>query len=183
MTFSQLPPDRKDSGAGNGNLVVASTCPQCGNLCRPGELVCSRCGIVLDSSGRTRQINVADIRIEQKKQTPGEVFVQAEKPITCLFDDRSLQVNVGKSVVFGRRSGIAGDTEPDVDLNPFGAAEKGVSRQHIKIQYKSPLFYVTDLGSSNGTWLNGRRLVANSGRPLRHGDELRLGQLKMSVRF
>jgi pSer/pThr/pTyr-binding forkhead associated (FHA) protein len=146
-------------------------------------LVCPHCGLVLDSGGRTRQINVADIRLEQKKQMPGEVFVQAEKPITCLFDDRSLQVNVGKSVVFGRCSGIAGDAEPDVDLSPFEAAEKGVSRQHIKIQFKSPLFYVTDLGSSNGTWLNGRRLVPNSGRPLRHGDELRLGQLKMSVRF
>ena len=183
MTFSQLPPNTKDSGTGNGDLGSASTCPTCGTRYRPGELVCPHCGFILDSGGRTRQINVADIRLEQKKQMPGEVFVQAEKPITCIFDDRSLLVNVGKSVVFGRRSGIAGDTEPDVDLNPFGAAEKGVSRQHIKIQYKSPLFYVTDLGSSNGTWLNGRRLVPNSGRPLRHGDELRLGQLKMSVRF
>jgi hypothetical protein len=139
--------------------------------------------MILDSGGRTRQINVADIRLEQRKQTPGEVFALAEKPITCLFEGRSLLVNVGKSVVFGRCSGVAGDAEPDIDLSPFGADEMGVSRRHVKIQYKSPLFYVTDLGSSNGTWLNGRRLVPNSGRPLRNGDELRLGQLKMSVRF
>jgi hypothetical protein len=183
MTFSQLPPDTKDSGAGNEDPAAASVCPQCGNSCRSGELVCPHCGIILDSGGRTRRINAVDVRLEQKKQMPGEVFAHAEKPITCLFEGRSLLVNVVKSVVFGRRSGIAGDAEPDVDLNPFGADEKGVSRRHVKIQYKSPLFYVTDLGSSNGTWLNGRRLVPNSGRPLRNGDELRLGHLKMSVRF
>jgi predicted component of type VI protein secretion system len=36
---------------------------------------------------------------------------------------------------------------------------------------------VTDLGSSNGTWVNGERIWAT--RRLRHGDEVRIGQTRL----
>jgi pSer/pThr/pTyr-binding forkhead associated (FHA) protein len=39
---------------------------------------------------------------------------------------------------------------------------------------------VTDLGSSNGTWVNGERIW--SSRRLRHGDEVRLGQTRLIFR-
>jgi pSer/pThr/pTyr-binding forkhead associated (FHA) protein len=39
---------------------------------------------------------------------------------------------------------------------------------------------VTDLGSSNGTWVNGERIW--SSRRLRHGDEIRLGQTRLIFR-
>ena len=37
---------------------------------------------------------------------------------------------------------------------------------------------VADLGSSNGTWVNGERIWAS--RRLRHGDEIRVGQTRMT---
>src|ERR671916_433612 len=39
---------------------------------------------------------------------------------------------------------------------------------------------VTDLGSSNGTWVNGERIW--SARALRHGDEIRVGQTRLIFR-
>ena len=39
---------------------------------------------------------------------------------------------------------------------------------------------VTDLGSSNGTWVNGERIW--SSRRLRHGDEIRIGQTRLIFR-
>jgi pSer/pThr/pTyr-binding forkhead associated (FHA) protein len=38
-----------------------------------------------------------------------------------------------------------------------------------------------DLGSANGTYVNGRRLAANAEEPLKHGDVLSLGKLKMQI--
>ena len=42
---------------------------------------------------------------------------------------------------------------------------------------------VSDLGSANGSFINGQRLLAKEIRVLRHGDELRLGKLVMTVSF
>ncbi len=39
---------------------------------------------------------------------------------------------------------------------------------------------VTDLGSSNGTWVNGERIW--SSHRLRHGDEIRIGQTRLIFR-
>jgi pSer/pThr/pTyr-binding forkhead associated (FHA) protein len=38
-----------------------------------------------------------------------------------------------------------------------------------------------DLGSANGTYLNGKRLKANSKQALSHGDMISLGKLKIQV--
>jgi pSer/pThr/pTyr-binding forkhead associated (FHA) protein len=40
---------------------------------------------------------------------------------------------------------------------------------------------VMDLGSSNGTYLNGRRLNPHVEEPLNHGDILALGKLKIQI--
>jgi pSer/pThr/pTyr-binding forkhead associated (FHA) protein len=38
-----------------------------------------------------------------------------------------------------------------------------------------------DLGSANGTYINGKRLAANVEQVLNHGDIVALGKLKMQV--
>ena len=71
----------------------------------------------------------------------------------------------------------------DFDLTPFKALEKGVSRVHARITRDNELTHVIDLSSTNGTYLNGFRLIANQARILRSGDELILGRLKVVVKF
>ena len=81
-------------------------------------------------------------------------------------------------MILGRGDAASGYT-PEVDLAPFDAFSKGVSRKHIRIKRKDMLFFVTDLGGTNGTDLNGQRLLPNTERMLRSEDELKLGQLKI----
>jgi pSer/pThr/pTyr-binding forkhead associated (FHA) protein len=72
---------------------------------------------------------------------------------------------------------------PDVDLNPFDAFDKGISRLHatIRIDEEKNRIFVIDLGSANGSSVNGYEIPANSEVPLNHGDVLSLGKLNLKV--
>lgn len=62
----------------------------------------------------------------------------------------------GKETLIGRtdpKSGIF----VDVDLTAVATAPKVISRRHARIEQEGNRFYLTDLGSANGTKLNGRR--------------------------
>jgi pSer/pThr/pTyr-binding forkhead associated (FHA) protein len=85
--------------------------------------------------------------------------------------------------IFGRRDPATGAL-PDVDLAPFAGYRMGVSRRHAAIRISDDqTLGVWDLGSSNGTFLNGQRLNAHRPYNLRDGDELRLGQMIIRVYF
>jgi pSer/pThr/pTyr-binding forkhead associated (FHA) protein len=71
--------------------------------------------------------------------------------------------------------------EPDIDLSPFKAFDNGVSRLHAVIRHKEGNVVLVDVGSSNGTYINGVRIQPNTEHPLRHGDIVALGKLKMQI--
>lgn len=50
-----------------------------------------------------------------------------------------------------------------------------VSRRHAVIQPEGRAWVIVDLGSSNGTFINGQRLKPNTPHPLRPGDQILLG--------
>lgn len=53
--------------------------------------------------------------------------------------------------------------------------EQGLSRQHARFERTAEGWMVTDLGSTNGTFLNGQRLQAQQPYLLRPGDRLEMG--------
>ena len=57
-----------------------------------------------------------------------------------------------------------------------------VSRVHCKICRVGEIFYLIDLGSSNGTYLNGMRLVPNTPIVIRLGDHIRVSNIEFLVR-
>jgi hypothetical protein len=73
--------------------------------------------------------------------------------------------------------------KPDLNLNRYGGFFHGVSRQHVAILKDENLLQVEDLGSTNGTYLNGTRLLPHQPRMLRDGDELCLGHMIMRVYY
>ncbi|NOY99417.1 MAG: FHA domain-containing protein [Chloroflexi bacterium] len=70
---------------------------------------------------------------------------------------------------------------PDVDLTPYRAYECGVSRLHTVLKKIDDRIVIMDLGSSNGTFVNGNRLEPNKEYPLAHGNIISLGKLKIQV--
>jgi hypothetical protein len=65
---------------------------------------------------------------------------------------------------------------PDVDLDTDDPEAK-VSRRHARITHRGGLYYIEDLGSTNGTFVNrGRRLLPGDRQPLRDGDEVIVGK-------
>jgi hypothetical protein len=91
----------------------------------------------------------------------------------------SLVVSVDKSVVLGRGEGDSDEVK--IDLGPYGASERGVSRRHARLHRTTTIIYITDLKSLNGTFLNGERLSPHQARILRDGDEVHLGKLVFHV--
>ncbi len=158
-------------------------CPHCARSYSPGELICSYCGIPFVNVGKTNKINDVTSLISPKNGPIGDVIAHEEKPIWLTYGDTQICVPVTETIVIGRQSKVPGDPQPDVQLNMFKADELGVSRQHIKLIRRQDLIYIADMGSSNGTFLNGRPLLRNCLRVLRDGDELQLGLLKLKVRF
>ncbi len=70
---------------------------------------------------------------------------------------------------------------PEIDLEEDDPEAK-VSRRHARILYREGRFWIEDLGSLNGTFVNrGPRLRPGQMVPLQHGDEIILG--KIFLRF
>jgi pSer/pThr/pTyr-binding forkhead associated (FHA) protein len=91
---------------------------------------------------------------------------------------------VEKSVTFGRLDATTGSM-PDIDLTPFAGYRAGVSRRHaeIRLDKDTQKLNIWDLGSSNGTFLNGDRLISHRPYTISDGDSIRFGQLDVTVRF
>jgi pSer/pThr/pTyr-binding forkhead associated (FHA) protein len=70
---------------------------------------------------------------------------------------------------------------PDIDLSPYQAYASGVSRLHAVIKRDANRVLLMDLGSSNGTYVNGKRLNPNVEQMLSNGDVIALGKLKIQV--
>lgn len=93
----------------------------------------------------------------------------------------TLGLDVRQEVVIGRAD--AGDkATPGLDLAPYLAADQGVSRQHAVLIPMTEGLYIGDLGSKNGTWINGQFLEPGSRHQLAPGDTIELGLLRLVVR-
>ena len=93
-----------------------------------------------------------------------------------------LKVPFKPEILIGRKDAST-NTFPDVDLTPYGAVEKGVSRRHAHIVFHDDGLTVGDVGSVNGTFLNGHRLTPYQERPMKSGDVLQLGTLVLQIYF
>jgi class 3 adenylate cyclase len=61
-------------------------------------------------------------------------------------------------------------------------AHPTVSRRHARLCFTGEALQVEDLGSTNGTSVNGTALTAGTFAPLRASDTIRLGDVQLSVR-
>ncbi len=161
-------------------------CPNCEYGNREGILFCEECGQPLSGvpATATKQLSTRNLPSALKADTWGTARFGDKSTILIHIRDvaEPLEVQPTEKFVFGRMD-TATKTLPDMDLTPFGAQEKGVSRLHAELQRSEESLMLVDLGSVNGTHLNGQRLAPNQPRILRDGDEVRLGKLVMHLYF
>jgi len=61
-------------------------------------------------------------------------------------------------------------------------AHATVSRRHAKLSFAGEALQIEDLGSTNGTALNGAPIKAGNAAPLHPGDTVRVGDVDLAVR-
>lgn len=87
-------------------------------------------------------------------------------------------LDLNDDVMFGR-----GEGQPDlVDLNPYDAVEMGVSRTHAVMRPTANKLYLIDLNSTNGTYLNSKKIGKNTPYSITNGDVISFGHLHFTVR-
>jgi serine/threonine protein kinase len=71
------------------------------------------------------------------------------------------------------------DSQPDIDLGPFGGSQAGVSRLHSRLIRQGDDWSVEDLGSTNGTFVNGAKVAPHQKKKVKNGDVIRCGQIEL----
>jgi len=162
-------------------------CPSCGRKHRPGTLFCSECGVYLPTGGplRTEPLSEGELPVSRANPWVDEQAEEAEVPsaplcLRIVSTDREVQLPSSAEVQVGRLDAAHG-IFPDLDLTSDGGLEGGVSRRHCKIHQRGSAYLVEDVGSANGTFLNGQRLTPYLPHVLKDGDELQVGRIKLEV--
>jgi FHA domain len=165
------------------------TCPNCSQLEMEGALFCKECGqLLFDDTVKTSDIKISsgfDLNHHgesiQKRKTPrSNPFPDARVTIYILGEDAFVPIELEEEVILGR-SGEGQSMLPDVDLNKYRAFESGVSRFHAAMNADRDQVIITDLGSLNGTSVNGVKIEPHVSYPLRDGDIVCLGRFKFEV--
>lgn len=177
-------------------------CPECGAEQYPGALFCDTCGAAVHPAARTRPAadNVARndepaarMKVSSKTPPPAETTFAAAPPavaspvpsappaLRARLPHHNAELTLhGALIHVGRADPEAGFT-PELDLTPFGGQERGVSRRHATIQWVEGGYVIVDRHSSNGTWLDGVRLVAGYAYQIPPGAAIRFGGLLVQL--
>jgi len=116
-------------------------------------------------SGRTMVYSNAE-RVAEPLRDVGPVHpARAQSPLLLIDGKRVVVGSSGATIGRGRQS--------DVVLN-----DPNVSRQHAEIRPRGGSWVLADLGSTNGSKLNGRQIEGPE--VLRDGDEIELGESVMT---
>jgi pSer/pThr/pTyr-binding forkhead associated (FHA) protein len=164
-------------------------CPSCNNTILQDSVICESCGIRLDWQEPARITTVVDTEAPTEVEDNFHVapyvapyvipyqalafhFLDSETPIIMESFSRVLIGRFEPDVVF-----------PTVDLTPYQAQRLGVSRRHALITRVGETCVIMDLDSTNGTWLNEKRILPYEYHVLNSMDQLRFGNLKALVYF
>lgn len=156
-------------------------CTNCGNPLMENALFCDRCGanveIISSSSlmeGDAKRMNTGS------RSVMGPPLATRPLARTYLSLPNGIEVDlqVGKRILIGRTDG---KEKVDLDLSPVDP-ELYSSRKHAEINVMMDVFSLRDLGSRNGTYVNGKKLVPFKDVVLKDGDALLFGKVSCTFR-
>lgn len=156
-------------------MIICSNCGT-GNL--EGAYFCQKCGVAIE------QISVGTAKLSGDNELQAGSTELSEDSIIFLHIHDvpdPVTIRIQDKIILGRSGNK--DDHVYLNLDVYGAAELGVSRQHAMLTRQGSEVFLTDLGSTNNTFLNGERLNANHPYVLHDGDSVQLGRLDVRLFF
>ena len=162
-------------------------CPQCDEIVDSEEDICPYCGASTRAGEITETLHdrigfeTAALHARRIRESvvlqPREIALYIEDASTPLIADLSNRVTIG------RHSARDINVAPTISLTSYDAFSRGISRVHATLYYDTAraMVMIVDEYSTNGTWLNGRRLEPMAPTPVQNNDELRLSRLRIVV--
>jgi hypothetical protein len=153
-----------------------------------GALFCAECGTQLIGREElaTQIIMDNDIKMESKqsKEDKYQSFNvnEAWGSLHLVDTGQVLPLSIKNEFTLGRVS-EGQPIMPDIDFSPYQAYASGVSRLHSVLKRTGERVIYMDLGSANGSYINGARLAPNVEHSLQHGDVIALGKLRIQILF
>jgi hypothetical protein len=166
-------------------------CPFCEKENPPGLLFCEHCGRQLVNLSQLSRYTTQELRMPQFDSVetfysgkPGTGFLHQSAFVTLdlLDSNRKIYLKSEGHISLGRADKET-NWQPTIDLSPYGAAEKGVSRAHADLYFESDQVFLLELGSANGTRINGTPVQTGQAQLVHNGDILELGQFRLKVHF
>lgn len=136
-------------------------------------------------AGETRQLNILPPANTTDGGTVILVGSLVPKRVRVVMPDMSELVfdNIAPHLTVGRRSNIA-SRHIDIDMEDYDKGIFGVSRFHAMIipDDRHGLI-IKDMQSTNGTYVNGKKVKSNETYPLADGDFIKFANLKVQIFF
>src|SRR5215218_3885405 len=154
-------------------------CNNCQSKQFDGTIFCAECGaslvpavrrettMSLGRHGTTGDLVPPPISVPAPTSAPGGPQITLQ----IMNSGRRIKLDIADDLLIGRKDNARG-IFPDVDLGLDGGYDAGVSRRHATLSYKEGSYTIEDLGSANGTFVNGRRLAPQTPTTIEHSDEL-----------
>ena len=164
-------------------MIICSNCKH-GNM--TGAMFCAECGAqLIGRDTLTTQTIITENLGKVSKRKTGELSHPVEGAdawanLHLLDTGQVLPLSSRNEFTMGRIS-EGQPIMPDIDLSPYQAYAAGVSRLHAVIKRSGTSIIFMDLGSANGTFINGTRLSPNIEQTLKHGDIISLGKLRIQI--
>jgi hypothetical protein len=163
-------------------------CQNCLHKEMLGAMFCSECGaqLIYATGVPTSGINATTSNLKEQESS-----LKGAPPLPGTFPDAWVSLNIistgdvlplaGQEEVTLGRVSEGQPVVPDIDLTPYKAYEAGVSRMHASVRMVEDQVLITDLGSANGTRVNGMQITPHIPYPIKHGDILTLGKFKIQI--
>lgn len=162
-------------------------CPACKHTEPEGELFCSECGARLGAPPPETITTAALFDTSRFRELP-KIATGALNALQLGQISLTLPGLAQPIILQGREQYLLGregteEQVPDLNFNMYGGREKGVSRIHASLRIVQRQLQLIDLGSTNGTRINGALLKPNEPVRLQNSDEVRLGKLAFKINF
>jgi hypothetical protein len=162
-------------------------CTNCKHTNMSGAIFCSECGAPL---GVAAPLTTQNIKTGQMQEALRDRPIPPGSPPPASLNNWVTLhlLDTGQVLPLAERNeftlGRISDGQPimpDIDLSPYQAYARGVSRLHAVLKRDGRHVFLMDLGSANGTYVNGKRLSPNVEHAISNGDIVALGKLKVQV--